>query len=513
MMSWLRTVFQRHPEESGDAGSGGARSETREDMRQESVYESSHGGRQEGTKGGRAASSAAGLPALLGGLRRAREGLAALVGQPGQVSQVGQDHHPALRGTARALRRLESRLTRLPRLVVLGEFNSGKSALLNVLLGSSFVPGSVTRKGRVPVLLRHSSQPVLIAVDVHGRRIPVDEEALAQWRGAPLNRIEAGLPSPVLRRIEILDLPGLSHPTHDIGDLPLRASRNAHMALWCTSATQAWKGSEQRVWLAAPRRLRAHSVLVATHKDRLRLEADCEKVRQRLLREAAPYFRSVALFSSRSALRARDETLAVTEPDLWLASGADALMAAVADMLTSLAAEREAAAARTARRLANRLLRRVEAPRQAGRGALSQPVCEDGGSLALLAHWSRLAEGLAARVAPETVGEPAFLEEMARVIQDFGANAIEPWLRRQPWTDASARLAALFRCDATMIAEAIEGLPPPAAAQRLHGALRQLYEELSEALADLSAPGGAAHPQAAAIRQALQPLLAAGGAA
>jgi hypothetical protein len=59
-----------------------------------------------------------------------------------------------------------------------------------------------------------------------------------------------------------------------------------------------------------------------------------------------------------------------------------------------------------------------------------------------------------------------------------------------------------------MIAAAIDGLPPQAAVKRLHGALRQLHGELSDALA---APVVSTRPveiavPAAEVRQALQPL-------
>jgi hypothetical protein len=410
---------------------------------------------------------------------------------------------PSVVTAIRAFQRLESRLTRLPRLLVLGEFNSGKSALVNSLLGSGFVPGPITRKGRLPVLIRYNSQHVLIAVDVNGGRTPVDAETLSQWRGTPLTRIEAGLPSPLLRRIEILDLPGAAHPIHDIGELPFKASRNAHLALWCTSATQAWKGSEQRYWLSMPRRLRLYGVLAATHKDRLRIESDCEKVHMRLRKEAAPYFRNIVLFSSTKANLARDETLAVIDPDLWRESGADALHASLADALEALAAAREEVAQQVAQRIAARVVNRLQSLQNS-----SHDTSRDAAALTSL--WTRQAEAMAARVTQETVRDMALLQEVARVIQGFGSAVLEPWLKQRPWNEASARLMALFRCETSMIAGAIEGLPPPAAVRRVHGALRQLHGELSDALATLNSAPPALQLPLADIHLALAPLLEAG---
>jgi hypothetical protein len=408
MMSWFRQVFQRSPAEA-EASAGGAYDAGAQESQ---VYES------RAYEGDASAAAERGpAPAatplvrpvgaentLISRLRRAREGLAPLT-----------DRSPALAAAFRAFHRLEVRLSRPPRLVLLGEFNSGKSTLMSVLLGSNLAPGFVTRVGRVPVLVRYSSRPVLIAVDVNGGRTPVDAEALSQWRGAPLSRVEAGAPSPALRRLELLDLPGDAHPSHDLGDLPLQAGLNAHLAVWCTSATQAWKGSEQRAWKALPARLQSYSLLVATYKDRLGSDADCEKVLTRLRREAAPLFGDILLFSARLAGQSRDETQAVVDPDLWRASGAETLFASLGEALAKLAASREKAAVRVVQRIVSQL----------------QATQDSADAATLLALWSQQAEAAAARITPENVRDVVLLQDLARVIHGFGVNVVEPWLRQR----------------------------------------------------------------------------------
>jgi hypothetical protein len=523
MMSWLRQVFQRPPTGDADENSVEGRAEVRYEARQESHYEPRQEMRQEMRQETRyepryearqetrrepprpaptqpAASPAPAESTLAARLRRSREALAPFASQS-----------PSVAAAVRALRRLENRLARLPRVVILGEFNSGKSSLVNVLLGSEFIPGPITRQGRIPVLIRYNSQPVLIAVDASGGRTQVDAETLSQWRGAPLIRVEAGSPSPALRRIEILDLPGMAHPTHDIGDLPLKASRNAHIAIWCTSATQAWKGSELRSWLALPERLRSYSLLAATHKDRLRVETDQEKVHARLRKEAAPFFRNVMLFSSVKARQARDASLTIAEPELWRESGADVFQASLADAVFALEAAREQAAARTAQRIAVWLLGRLQAFQEA-----QAPQGSDDGGADLVAAWSRHAEALAARVVPENVKDMAVLQEVAVGIQLFGTGVLEPWLRQRSWSEASARLLGLFHCDLSMISGAVDGLPPQAAVKRVHGALRQLHGELMDTLSTQTfhtAPAVRSSIPLSDVRRLLQPLLEAGKAA
>jgi hypothetical protein len=475
MMSWLRQVFQRSP--------AGEEAENYAESQAESGSEARLAGQQ-------AALPAFAESALLSRLRRTREALSPAAAQ-----------NPSVEAALQALRRLEARLSQLPRVVVLGEFSSGKSSLVNVLLGSEFIPGPLTRKGRIPVLIRYSSQPALVAVDANGGRTHVDAQALSQWRGAPLSRVEAGAPSPVLRRIEILDLPGAAHPTHDIGDLPLKASRNAHIAVWCTSATQAWKGSELRSWLALPARLRPYSLLVATHKDRLRVEVDREKVHMRLRKEAAPFFRNIILFSALKARQARDGALTVAEPDLWRESGADVFQANLAESVMAFLDAREQVAAQVAQRIALRLVKRLQASQDSTDGAV------------LTAAWAKRAEATAARVGPENVRDAAVLQEVAGIIRGFGTDVLEPWLRRRAWNESSARLLGLFHCEPAMIAGAIDGLPPQAAVRRVHGALRQLHGELSDALSSPMFQESALNIPMAEVRELLQPLLEAGKAA
>jgi hypothetical protein len=241
------------------------------------------------------------------------------------------------------------------------------------------------------------------------------------------------------------------------------------------------------------------SVLAATHKDRLRIDADVEKVQMRLRKEAGPFFRNIVMFSSVKANQSRDETAAVVDMDAWRASGVDFLQSGLADALAALSAEREQSAARAAQRIAAHILKKLQDSPQGG---------SDAGSL--LALWSRQAEAMAARVTPENVRDFALLQEVALVIQGFGSGVLEPWLRQRVWTEASARLVGLFRCDPTMIASAIEGAPPQAAVRRVHGALRQLHGELSDALASPGSPLNAPQAYVGEARKALAPLIEAG---
>jgi hypothetical protein len=76
----------------------------------------------------------------------------------------------------------------------------------------------------------------------------------------------------------LADLPGLA---------PLR------IPIWCTSATQAWKESERKAWMAIDRVHRRHGILVITRFDRIADEDQRKKLMHRLMDEAAPFFRAI----------------------------------------------------------------------------------------------------------------------------------------------------------------------------------------------------------------------------
>ena len=57
--------------------------------------------------------------------------------------------------------RLTNRLSRALRISVLGEYNSGKSALINVLIGTQVLPTSVEANTRLPVRIFQAARPSL----------------------------------------------------------------------------------------------------------------------------------------------------------------------------------------------------------------------------------------------------------------------------------------------------------------------------------------------------------------
>ncbi len=435
--------------------------------------------------------------------------------QPGQPSASGEllarlrsarDCLAPASPAARALRRIETRLLRPPVIAVLGESRTGKSSLAGLLLRNSPQAASLNKLSRLyllPVLFRYGERQAACGVAADGVRFALKP---GQTPARQLHYIEAHLPLDCLHHYEILDVPGMADPARDGSQLLSAAARCANVAIWCTVATQAWKGSEQRLWLSMPDRLRPLSILAGTNKDSLRSESDEGKVLARLKREAAPHFGSVALVSSVQAREAckteLDEPLleglprylfrlVATQKDrtsvragrdeLWKASGAQELFANLSGALDVVQANRQQSAALAARHVARRALGSIGA---------SNPAA------AIASAWSALAGELTDTLS-RAAFDDALLARFAGDLNNFASNSLRPALMPVLGEQDYMEIGDLFRCSADDLAEAADGLDADAARQQLRAILAQLQEELPEALGrfpDMSGQNPIPHP-------------------
>ena len=250
--------------------------------------------------------------------------------------------HELLATIASRMLHLEESLLRPPQVVLLGEGNVGKSSVANLLLGQTLLPTSVIENTRTPLLLRYSKRLELVVLTPDGRR-RLDVSQLDAIAEGDLRAMEVGLPSERLKIFEILDTPGLTGTTWLEVNPILRASR---LLLWCTSAIQAWKESEQRLYSELSPELRRHALLVVTHKDQLRSEHDRQRVEDRLQALTGRRFRSMIFVNGRASLAAS------LDPHGWqLQSGKRQLEGAIMEELTTMRIRR----IREALRILNKL--------------------------------------------------------------------------------------------------------------------------------------------------------------
>lgn len=227
----------------------------------------------------------------------------------------------------------------LPCLALCGEFSAGKSSLVNLLLACDMLPTSVLSSTRRPTYLRHAPELRIEAISDSGEREAVSPESISMLAREDVSHFDVGMPSELLRHIELLDTPGFADPFHD-HQRTLDAVEGTDICVWCTLATQAWRESERQTWLSLPPRLRTNSILVVTHIDALAHGGEQQRVRARLVREAGDLFSDIVLISVPDAMRAAQADGGIADPGLWRDSGGSALVAALEKAVISCHAAR-----------------------------------------------------------------------------------------------------------------------------------------------------------------------------
>jgi hypothetical protein len=184
------------------------------------------------------------------------------------------------------------------RVVVIGEFNSGKTSLVNALVGASVLPASFITHTAYPTVVRFARRPSLSAEIAQRRRVPVGWDELDGAPSRHIHRLHVGMPLDRLRTLRAVDTPGLDLADDVLAARTLRACRSADAVVWCTPAMQAWKASEQQAWLALPDTVRARGILAVTFMDALRSPGDAGRLMARLRADAGSLFREVVTASS-----------------------------------------------------------------------------------------------------------------------------------------------------------------------------------------------------------------------
>jgi len=248
--------------------------------------------------------------------------------------------------------RLNQRLLRAPRVCVLGELNSGKSSLVNVLLGNAVLPTSACANTRLPIRIFRSNRSTLAIETGDHERVEISSDQLTPDLLSDAVMLHAGLPLERLESFEIVDTPGLQSGDERLCDRATDACRQSHLAIWCSTATQAWKASELGIWQSLPKRLRMNGILAVTFKDTIGSREDEGRLWARIKAEAAPHFKTVVMISARDAIVARELADRSKGDQMWHVSGAAELMQAVDRHVSGLIMER----VRGAERLLNSAL-------------------------------------------------------------------------------------------------------------------------------------------------------------
>jgi small GTP-binding protein len=211
-----------------------------------------------------------------------------------------------------ALQRSIEQLDELFLLVIVGEFNAGKSAFINAVVGSRVALEGVT--------------PTTAQINVLQYGDTVQHEV----RGAALRVITA--PAPLLREIHIVDTPGTNAIMREHEAITAEFVPRSDLVLFVTSADRPFTETE-RAFLEQVRAWGKKVVLVINKIDILEGERQVEEVTV-FVRDSARallgFNPEIFPVSARLALRAK-----LGEPAVWAASRFEALEQYIRDTLDS----------------------------------------------------------------------------------------------------------------------------------------------------------------------------------
>ncbi len=138
-------------------------------------------------------------------------------------------------------------------LVVLGEFNHGKSTFINALLGEALLPTGITPTTAVLTHVRFGEKKTAEAVLESGARKKVDPAKLSEWLTVdaeprePVSHVEIAHPSPFLRdQITVVDTPGVNDINEQRAEITYGYVPRADAVLFLLDATQILSDSERQ---------------------------------------------------------------------------------------------------------------------------------------------------------------------------------------------------------------------------------------------------------------------------
>ncbi len=136
-------------------------------------------------------------------------------------------------------------------LVVLGEFNHGKSTFVNALLGSELLPTGITPTTSALNHVVYAEEPRAKVMTTSGEEIPLEPSEISQWvtvagKKDNVQCVEIGYPAEILKgNITLVDTPGVNDLNEQRADITYGYVPRADAVIFLLDASQALKDSER----------------------------------------------------------------------------------------------------------------------------------------------------------------------------------------------------------------------------------------------------------------------------
>ncbi|MGP1561681.1 MAG: dynamin family protein [Helicobacteraceae bacterium] len=209
--------------------------------------------------------------------------------------------------SAEKIASIKARINAPLTIAVSGQFSSGKSTLLNALLGQEILPSGITPVTSKINYIVFDKTPFLEVVQNSGRALALPLEALKDFTDQRRAQNSAAhlvvhYPSAVLEKITFIDTPGFNSNSDADTALAKEALAKADGIIWLSLIDAAGKKSEQDALRLMLKNYADKSLCVLNQKDKLakeQVQSVCNYVRQSF----GGYFKDVIAVSAKQALQ------------------------------------------------------------------------------------------------------------------------------------------------------------------------------------------------------------------
>ncbi len=160
---------------------------------------------------------------------------------------------------------------------LLGEFSSGKSRLINALLGEKLLSVGLVPVTRSVTKIRYGIQKAVILEYVNGRkqeilleelRAYIDERKKSEESDAEVKEVVIESPAEILKRIELWDTPGFNSNNELHDQVATQLLNEADVVVWAMAAHQIGSKSESKL-LKIAEKLKGRVIAVLNQVDRI----------------------------------------------------------------------------------------------------------------------------------------------------------------------------------------------------------------------------------------------------
>jgi len=204
------------------------------------------------------------------------------------------------------------------RIVVAGEFESGKSSVINAMLRGPILPCNPGLVSRPIIRITNAAKKSIEAEDTMGSAYtPTSLNDLRDNEN--LASCDVRVPLGLMAGVEIIEVP--FHHEGGISANHLEMIAEADLIIWVTIASQAWRLSEQAIIEGLPFHARNKSILAISRADKLRKAEDLDKIETRLQKDASKFFSEIVF------MQASTDNLqhAVADNRIWEETGGAAI--------------------------------------------------------------------------------------------------------------------------------------------------------------------------------------------